>query len=508
VFLLTGLGIASILVVVLWVLSPLGGQSSLRVLARKQAYTSDEQTLYYFDTSNSEGTMYEGASSLTYYRSSANAIYQACLLAPGKVQSSAVDLWNNVKIPMLEYLPEYTTKPDGSWLQVNETQGLAYSSMTGLMTAGLPMNHSSNFTAESSYFNLGCSGPSIFTIDRNANTTSDLDKFYGGFESWLGTISYHTNRSRGLFADPYTSDYNYYWNSFMVDANSNPTESGIGLPEHLNMIYASQGANTEKIFAYNCTVETTYVEANVVCNSKDCYVNRMRRSKKDTTPSNITPLNNQTVTYLLNFLANIPWAAGTIHSATLSPTDLYVGGSDSPYDTSLAQEDIDYTDVTGKEVSQRLGAVVNTLWQASLARNAIALEAPSNLTAVAAGDAGYHAAQVVATTRQPHTVYAASKLWTGLTALISIVLFLCGVAGQLFKYLAKAPDILGYVSSMTRDNPYFESVHGADRLDGLSRARLLRKVEVRIMDVKPWDERGHIALTSMNVAELEASRPE
>jgi hypothetical protein len=89
-------------------------------------------------------------------------------------------------------------------------------------------------------------------------------------------------------------------------------------------------------------------------------------------------------------------------------------------------------------------------------------------------------------------VYIADKVWVGLTAATSIILLLCGIAGMVFKYVDKVPDILGYVSTMTRDNPYFEDPVGGDAMDGLERARVLKHVQ--IVDVKPWDKRGYIAL--------------
>jgi len=89
-------------------------------------------------------------------------------------------------------------------------------------------------------------------------------------------------------------------------------------------------------------------------------------------------------------------------------------------------------------------------------------------------------------------VYIADKVWVGLTAATSIILLLCGIAGMVFKYVDKVPDILGYVSTMTRDNPYFEDPVGGDAMDGLERARVLKHVQ--IVDAKPWDKRGYIAL--------------
>jgi len=179
-----------------------------------------------------------------------------------------------------------------------------------------------------------------------------------------------------------------------------------------------------------------------------------------------------------------------MHDAVMSPTDLYILGSESPYG-SLDQMKSAFGNVTGKQVSQRLSTLLNTMWQASLAGTSITT--PTNLTAIAAGDAGYTSANTTADTFLSNPVYVAEKVWVGLTAAISIILLLCGIAGMVFKYVAKVPDILGYVSTMTRENPYFEDPVGGDAMDGLERVRVLKHVQVQIVDVKPWDKRGYIA---------------
>jgi hypothetical protein len=63
-----------------------------------------------------------------------------------------------------------------------------------------------------------------------------------------------------------------------------------------------------------------------------------------------------------------------------------------------------------------------------------------------------------------------------------------------------APDILGYVSSMTIENPY-TSIPGVplgsgSTLNGLERSKLLRNVRVRIGDVREAGKSGKIALAA------------
>lgn len=67
--------------------------------------------------------------------------------------------------------------------------------------------------------------------------------------------------------------------------------------------------------------------------------------------------------------------------------------------------------------------------------------------------------------------------------------------------MVRGPRILGYVSTMTRDNSYVDLPSGGCTLDGLERARLLKDMRVRLQDVAPEDGVGHIALSSAETSE-------
>ena len=474
-------------ILLLWALSPLGGQSSLRVLDMRQRSTFGKQLVYYFDVNDTSESTFMGASAMASASAAMTAIYEACLLAPEKVQSSATDLWSNPKLPFLESIPGYdgNSAPD-KWLKVQDASNVTYSSLTGVMVTGLPPDRSSNFSIQSSYFNLRCSDGAYFAINSSVNMTEDLNGYYSGFIDWLGVLGYYVNITEGLFMSGST------WNSFMVDTNWDLNDFTAPNPDSINLIYASQGDGpASQIAAYNCTIEMSRVEAGIACDQTACRVDRMRRSLIDTRSPYSTPFNEGHNHYFAFFLSWFPLAAGAMHDGVMSPTDLYIAGSNSPYN-SQEQVNSPFANVTGKQVSQRLSTLLNTAWQASLATTSIA-EAPTGLAAIAVSDGGYTSANTTADTFLSTPVYVADKVWVSLTAATSITLLLCGIAGMVLKYVAKVPDILGYVSTMTRENLYFEDPVGGDAMDGLERARVLKHVQVQIVDVKPWDKRGYIA---------------
>jgi hypothetical protein len=183
VVVLRQLSIASLLLLLLSGLSPLGGQSSLRVLGIKMVELPGHQTVYYFTTNGNTNSYLLGAAGAGMNAVWINPVYQACLLAPNQVLNSATDQWNNVKIPMLEPLPgcdlgDSTNK----WCSVNSSQPWTYSSLTGIMITGLPNAGTSNFTLESSYLTLAPLNERRWNI----SSTTISSTGYKPVQAWFG----------------------------------------------------------------------------------------------------------------------------------------------------------------------------------------------------------------------------------------------------------------------------------------------------------------------------------
>jgi hypothetical protein len=178
-------------------------------------------------------------------------------------------------------------------------------------------------------------------------------------------------------------------------------------------------------------------------------------------------------------------------------------GQNSPFETDINYQG-DFATISGNVFSQRLSALLNTVWQAALAPTMTAITPSNNLTLYTTSplDQTHFAAKpTTALTSQPVTIYVSSRLWIGLLLVVSVILQLCAVAGFYLKYTATAPDILGYVSTLTRDNPFTPMVpEGGNSLGGLERARLLSDLPVQIGDVKWEEDRGHIAFRSVGTA--------
>ena len=186
----------------------------------------------------------------------------------------------------------------------------------------------------------------------------------------------------------------------------------------------------------------------------------------------------------------LPFAIGIPRSGTVSPIDQYLLGSDDPLEIGSRPTETSFSMVPGEVFSQRLATILNTVWQASLASGSTFLEISTTFTG----------------TREI-SVYAADYLFVGLLLMISLILQLCAIAGLILKYTATAPDVFGYISTMTTDNQHTKVPPGGNTLDGLKRARYLYSMKVQLADVKKGRAHGHLAFRSVdNDAEFAAGK--
>jgi hypothetical protein len=77
---------------------------------------------------------------------------------------------------------------------------------------------------------------------------------------------------------------------------------------------------------------------------------------------------------------------------------------------------------------------------------------------------------------------------------ITMCLQALGILGLLLQGLIRGPDILGYASALTRENPHVGVPPGGSALDGPTRAKVLGRMYVQLADTLPGEPVGHIAL--------------
>lgn len=161
------------------------------------------------------------------------------------------------------------------------------------------------------------------------------------------------------------------------------------------------------------------------------------------------------------------------------------------------------------DVSRRLMQVFNSIRQASIAPWSVTNAktfAPLVCNETMAGNITAFLGTTVdncrdmvlttASTSRLVPMYKSSPIWICLLFLASLVLFVLGISIFL-QMSTSVPDILGYVSTVTRDNPYIDLPSAATALEGSKRARALQDMRIQLMDVRPDDEIGYLAIKSI-----------
>ena len=500
----------------LWTLSPIGGQASLRLLGNDVAAVWNTTKVRYLETSPVFESAFYTASGGSLF-SAIDSTYVSSLLAPEDVKIAPQDIWGNTKIPRLELLNTLLGNAEG-WITVPPaTKAEQYSSLVGLPIVGLPSDGDFTLKIESSYLTLQCS-----------------DYLYGSFDdgSWKQALGLIWSEKANLTQDiPWYNSRTRRPASFFLDTNvvlnnnariegsviklnaSQSADPYLGIQRNVTFGSKLPGASSQ-VLVTNCSLATTYVESMVNCTGTRCGVTMMRPSRADHPPVHLTRLEVLSVCY--NFFTKFPHAAGLQSSGSSSATEYFLKAPDkSPYARTLSGADyVDLSDISPSDLSARLSLVFNTYFQLSLAPLAHAGGLPTNLslygpdTIPLPGDASNSLSPeeldaiiqvpmvsraVVADRAHMHQIYVCNYGWLAALIVASSILLLVGVTGLILRHRTFAPDMMGYVASMTYENPYMGLPKGGSVLDAMERARILRDVRVRIGDVRGEDGVGHVA---------------
>jgi hypothetical protein len=255
------------------------------------------------------------------------------------------------------------------------------------------------------------------------------------------------------------------------------------------------GNQTAAVYVTKCNLAQPIVESQVTCAGRSCTVH----AKRQISPGTETRFNNITDwNSFRSILDRLPVATGTAHSGTSAPTEHYLAGSSQLFNV---QDYVNLEKVDPTLFSLRFTSVFNAFWQASQTPQYVLGNFPTDLSAYSESNSSQTPFLTVPTTAQlslPKTVFKADRVWIGLLLATTLLLQICAAAGLVIKYLCTVPDILGCVSTMTRENPFISLPEGGNTLDGLERARLLSDMRLQIADVKRDSDVGHLALKTVD----------
>ena len=265
-------------------------------------------------------------------------------------------------------------------------------------------------------------------------------------------------------------------------------------------------------YLFKCSMKSIMVEANIVCEAKNCGAERLRRldmprSKRYGTSLPYDIINNGM--YMPVFLQYLTGIGGDNSQFRSNPVDAYIygntpwatiGGSSAGPMNNWTEYFFDTQRSTG--MSQQLSRVLNTYWDASRWPLAMTRNDPFGTASInkTTGEPfeGMTMNKTEAVVTHQIPIYRASTGWVACLVTCFSVLLLLGICSLILSFSTTAPDIFDYVSSFIRDNPYVDAPPGGSSLDGAEHARLLRKLPVQLGDADASAEVGYIAMRSVS----------
>ena len=540
------IGIYTVVLILLWALSPLGSQAVLRSLYLKdQPFTSNQSLSYYnysigFDTGN---TVLVGVPSYLSSAAIVNTLYGSSLFSrdaglqytdvksqfadQNLIRGTTVDAWGNVRIPRLQSLAGYDPNHPEKWIEVPyQSNVVNYTSLLGVPVTGI----SEGFNTRPSSLQSGNFTFSIGANYHNFQVSQVLKRFYALLKlvqctdwekflpknatAWMSE-NYHkmaTRYNASLDQAPYDQALAalFPWRDstgmastskpggFFLDTidplntHLEPTKDNVPLR---HIVFGSRGDSI--ISTTTCEATTMYVNANVTCESVGsasvpCAVQAVRLMPDADHPesTNLTgfEFSPSTIATYFPIAVNDPIRQ---HVATSSFTEMFIADPTAAVTTLIGT--VELGEVPIELFEERFGLLFNTFWRATVVPMDILGGGVQNATLSPHGKLNITA---LFNSSEP-PIYAINTTWIVIFFVANIVMVLAAALALLLKLTSRGPEVLGFVSSLLRDSPYYSADQPvSSTLDGGERARIMADQWVRLGDVRDGEEVGRIAFGS------------
>lgn len=300
-------------------------------------------------------------------------------------------------------------------------------------------------------------------------------------------------------------------------------------------VYAITGDGTEQgLNIVNCSLFQHHVEAMIDCTGEQCAATRLRKSRTDTRPETLTGLEDSQI--FDNIVHEFPTAIKFNEGS--SPTERFMANTSVfPFIQRAGQSRatelyVNLSTVPPEIFSRRMSLVLNSYWQLSTQSSGYFGSLPKNLSvygpdtlpvtdanvylpanvsitersffnwsipfsqAVYGMESPFMGATTTAEVTTTTQIFVCNFAWFTLLVVASGVILLTGMVAVVLKRKTLGPEMFGFVSSLTYENPWVKIPSGGTMLDGMERARLLKDVEVCIGDVRGNEDVGHIAVAA------------
>ncbi|KAL4964371.1 uncharacterized protein BDV14DRAFT_174877 [Aspergillus stella-maris] len=500
---------------VLWVMSPLGGQSTIRLLYKTNITDTTHTELRYLDKGPlGDMFIYQGISigNDGSWPRSMRDIYSASLMQSTATKIGPVDQWGNVKVPRLEAGDASRADSDG-WMPMQNISSVDdFTALVGMPIVGLAevkKEGDVNFTIATTYVEL--SNPSMFRRDDfrdqdQGMTVECVDCYTSRTQDGFDV---RAQRSLGL--------------PLLPRDGVNPNRTDIIRPRTLRF---NSSISVETTVA-TLQVTRKSMEARIECVSESCAVTKVRPS---------TLLEGLESYTSFDYWASIALELLTSANSEEMKREVMWGSTSSilffnnsrafPIQSGLdnAPRSVNISEIRPDLLATRASILLNTALQSMMAPTAFAGELPtSNLSIYGpphtlangllsvANESDYTSneknafipppmvAQLVwdlapfsgassnATITHYTEAYRPEYAWVVVLIVCSVLLFIVGVGGICVRLKTIAPNIFDPVIGLTYNNQYISATgREYDPLDADGRANLLGKKKVQLGEVDDY----------------------
>ncbi|KAG4438755.1 hypothetical protein IFR05_005783 [Cadophora sp. M221] len=497
---LRSIGIVSLGLVLLWLLSPLGSQSVLRILSTTSKLSSSDSEIAY---SNSRQASRASGPIFNTWFSAFAAMFSSAILTPDEAKNSSMDIWGNVRIPLFSSLSNIGADENG-WRRIPETGYTPiYTSLFGIPISNIPIGNTT-LNIESTYMELSCSnitsqlvrGPNFFTNPGLISTT-------GPFNS-SQNISATTTWAMGYVGEDITS---LLPNSSVKALDSLPSD--IASKAYLPGLFLYQDfTGRQNVTSVYCVPSQAYVESTVRCDKSSstapatCGIIAQRLSLLPHIPTALTSFS--ILSTFLSLTSLLPFTTPSANNIDLMQNYLIKPFSNTyiqstatvsqPPTSSSSSNESRLLTVSLEDISHRLSQIINTFLEGSLpnAPSSLKHDTPPTPIFITANTSTLLSAQISAlpaTLTVPGkltttiTVFSISWVWTSLFIFSTLFVFLSALFAAILSRQTLTREYLSFVSSLCRESQYVSFPGGGVGIDGFERSRLCQDVRIKLGDL-------------------------
>lgn len=509
---LRAFNLAGLALILVWSLSPLGGQSILHVLFTPMQQTSVTKDISYWNMRQQSYSAPEGNFQIVWYPGFTSLLQFALLGAPS-TKTGPMDLWGNVKIPLLSSLiSQGGVQGSDGWIHAPSNDSVTYSSLFGLPLSGIEEGNTT-LTVETSYMEFACTNMTVGPLFDSSNNTVGLQisptgPFIG--TTWSTDLPWQIGyQGPDISTIALQSEPSFVSPSFCPDCLP---ASDLNATVSPGTILYQEFDGAEKITSFYCTPTQVYVESAVSCNNdargQVCQVTAQRPSRLPHMPPEFTYLGFPRVALGLSTLlvqAQAITAVNFIQNYLVNPVDeisilsaeISTEREEGPGLTPLAN-------LTLEQFGERFGQVINAYMHASQFNATPHLLNPDSYHEIEAVLTGGNNASFVpaspsdiyamiqnqtavftvpGTLSTSSAVYFAFYPWLLVFLLANSIMLFGAIAGIYYSRMTIVPEYLGFVSSLAKESPYIRMPDVGVNMDGMHKARMVKEVKVRLGDV-------------------------